>query len=153
MPGERSSVPDLMVGVMMRPARCSMTSWRSLWVSSTVSMTLEMPSLILETMETMEKMEVKTHLGMTLTRMAFGMTRHGILLLGTPGELMMEMTTTSQELTSGKMNGQEKMMLTGKSAKPAQALKRYSTSKSGTTTKDIQHEELLRFWDSLHCHA
>merc|ERR1719361_2122477 len=104
-------------------------------------------------METMDKMEVKTHLGMTLTRMAFGMTRHGILLLGTPGELMMEMTTTSQELTSGKMNGQEKMMLTGKSAKPAQALKRYSTSKSGTTTKDIQHEELLRFWDSLHCHA
>merc|ERR1712045_136016 len=133
-----------MVGVMMRPARCSMKSWRSLWVSSTVSMTLEMPSLILETMETMEMMEMKTHLGMT---------RIGMLLLGTPGELMMEMTTTSQGLTSGKMNGQEKMMKTGKSAKPAQALKRYSTSKSGTTTKDIQHEELLRFWDSLQCHA
>merc|ERR1712045_1087624 len=134
-----------MVGVMMRPARCSMTSWRSLWVSSTVSMTLEMPSLILETMETMEKMEMmemKTHLGMTLTRMAFGMTSLGMLLLGTPGDLMMEMTTTSQGLTSGKMNGQEKMMKTGKSAKPAQALKRYSTSKSATTTKDIQHEEL-----------
>lgn len=98
-------------------------------------------------------MEMKTHLGMTLTRMAFGMTRIGMLLLGTPGELMMEMTTTSQGLTSGKMNGQEKMMKTGKSAKPAQALKRYSTSKSGTTTKDIQHEELLRFWDSLQCHA
>merc|ERR1719410_618991 len=115
-----------MVGVMMRPARCSMTSWRSLWVSSTVSMTLEMPSLI---METMEKMEKKTHLGMTLTRMAFGMTRIGMLLLGTPGELMMEMTTTSQGLTSGKMSGQEKMMKTGKSAKPAQARKRYYEQK------------------------
>ena len=61
-------------------------------------------------------MTLRTHHGTTLTKMEFGMTNNGTVMLGTLGVRGTELTTTSSRTTLMKMNGQELMMKTGSGA-------------------------------------
>lgn len=129
--------------VTMRPVRFSRASWTPPRRSSIVLILLEMPSKMVEMvmMVMMEMMAQKTLLGTTLTRTEYGMTRLGTLPHGIAGDLMMAQTTISPEQTSMLTTGQEQMTMTGSNARPAKVALRCSTSKTGTTTKDIQHEQ------------
>ena len=104
---------------------------------------------VMAQMETMTNLE-ETHPGMTLTKMALGMTKIGTVQLIMHGVTTMALIIISHEKTSRLMNGQEKMMPTGMCQDAAVTCKRFSTNKNGTSSKELQNVTIAgeQLWDN-----
>merc|ERR1711953_1326490 len=80
-------------------------------------------------------------LSTTQMEMASGRMKIGIILLGMPSITLTSILATTSREASGKMNGQELMILTGKTTMEME--KRFFSKTIGTGTKDVHTAEQL----------